>query len=193
MNENKTDKRSGLMLQGILSLAVMVSVIVLALVAANWIPGTFDSTLMREYGSIGEVREKLRIKTLYVPIYFPETISWPPSKVLAQRNPYEAVVMEFEGVEEGRPLLVISQSVSGDFLAFERLRMVEVAEHSTYEFKGRQALLSAGTCNTGRRCSMLSWSEDPYHIRVLMSGDPFGLISVAQSMVSGDQPPQSLK
>ena len=193
MNENKTDKRSALIFQGFLSLAVMVVVIVLALLMANWIPVTIDSTLMREYGSIDEVHDKLRIKTLYMPRYFPEEVSWPPSTVLAQLNPYEAVVMEFEGVEEGRPLLVISQSVSLDFLAFERLRMEVVVEHSTYEFKGRRALLSAGTCNGGYRCSMLFWSEDTYHIRVLMSGDPFGLISVAQSMVSGAPTPQSLK
>ncbi len=189
MNEIRTDKSSAHIFQGFLSLAVMVFVIVMALVVANWVPGTIDSTLMREYGSIDEVRDTLRMKTLYVPRYFPETVSWPPSKVLAQRNPYEAVVMEFEGVEEGLPLLVISQSTSGDFLAFERLRMEEVAEHSTYEFKGRRALLSTGTCSQGRRCSMLAWSEGPYHIRMIMSGDPFGLISIAQSMVSGAPAP----
>ncbi len=193
MNENRTDKRSGLMFQGLLSLAVMVFVIVVALFIANWIPGTIDSTLMRQYPDIDEMRHGLRIRTVFVPSYFPDSVSWPPSKVLAQTTPYEAVVMEFVGVESGELLLVTSQSASGAFMPFERLIMKKVGERSTHEFKGRSAELSAGTCAGGLKCSMISWREDAYHIKVIMRGDPFELISMAESMVSGSQPPQSLK
>ena len=193
MSEQRMDKRSGVMLQGFLSLAVMVFVIVSALVVANWLPGTIDNTLMRQYPDIDEVRQKLRMRTVFVPSYFPETMSWPPSKVLAQARPYEAVVIEFVGSESGELLLVISQSTSGAFMPFERLRMEEVAERSIHEFKGRSAELSAGTCTGGLRCSMISWIEDTYHIKVIMRGGPFELITMAESMVSGSQTPPSLK
>ncbi len=193
MSELKMDKRSGVMLQGFFSLAVMVLVIVVALMVANWLPGTIDDTLMREYQGIDEVRENLRIRTVFVPTYFPETVSWPPSKVLAQTNPYDAVVMEFEGSTSGELLLVLSQSASDAFMPFERLRMDKVAERSTHEFKGRSAELSAGRCTGGLRCSMISWSEDAYYIKVIMSGDPFELIAIAESMVSGSISPASSK
>ncbi len=196
MSQQRMDKSSGVMLQGLFSLAVMVLVIIGALVVANWIPGTIDNTLMRQYPGIYEVRQELRIRTVFVPSYFPDTVSWPPSKVLAQTRPYEAVVMEFvssETSESGELLLVISQSASGAFMPFELLRMDEVAERSIHEFKGRSAELSAGTCTGGFRCSLISWREDTYHIKVIMRGDPFELIAMAESMVSGSPTPQSLK
>ena len=196
--ENKNKKQTSVA-QGALTMFLMVMVIVLALVIANWIPGTFTSGLMSEFSDIKVAQNTLRLKYLYVPTYFPESVSWPPSKVFAQTRPYEAVVLEFKGSEAGEPLLLISQSATRHFnlsalsALSAKLQMGEVLERSTYEFKGRSGALSAGLCADGGRCSMLSWQEGDVHLDLLMSGGPFELISIAESMVSGQELPRSSK
>jgi hypothetical protein len=171
-------------IKGLLSLGVMTAVVVAVLMAVNRFPLAIEEGLMREYASIEEVEKVLGIRPVYVPSFFPENVAWPPLFVIAQNKPYEAVAIEFGSRDGGpSPLLVITQSVSEGFRPSGRLMMDTVAESSTFDLKGRPAELEAGTCAGERICSMLSWTEGPYHIRVQMQGGPFSLIRMAESMV----------
>ena len=171
-------------IKGLISLAVMTAVVVAVLMTVNRLPLAIEEGLMREYASIEEVENVLGIRPVHVPSFFPENVAWPPLLVIAQSEPYEAVAIEFGSRDGGpAPLLVITQSVSEGFRPSGRLMMDTVSERSTYELKGRTAVLEAGTCAGERICSMLSWTEGPYHIRVQMQGGPFSLIRMAESMV----------
>jgi hypothetical protein len=129
------------------------------------------------------VRAKLNIKALYVPSYFPQSITWPPSEILAQARPYPAVLMVFNQAEKRDVALVVSQAATGAFPGNEFIRFVKITEKVPYHFKDREALLEVGACKNEEPCSRLSWTEGNYRITLTMKSPPFELIRIAESML----------
>lgn len=168
---------------GFLVFAAVVALLVAGLKLFNWLPTAVQKDSMRRYGSIEEVKTALGIRDLYVPSYFPESLTWPPSEIMAQGRPFAAVVMEFNRLEEGDIGLIISQAASSSFDATRKIKVSEVMETVAYDLKGRKAVLEVGTCEAGGTCSRISWDEGPYTIRVAMKSPPFELIKMAQSML----------
>lgn len=160
-----------------------VAILLGGLKLAGWLPLLAQRDLLREYKSIEDVKAELPIRQIYVPSYFPQDLSWPPSAVLAQGKPFPAIIMEFGQAEGKSAGLVISQSLSGAFRADGRIRIVQLKEKVRYPLKGRDSVLEVGTCGDGEPCSRVSWKEGNTHIDVMARSAPMELIRVAESML----------
>lgn len=170
-------------LRGLLWIIVIAGVVAVVLAVANWLPSLAHRDFARKYGSIEEAKRSLGLERVAVPAYFPAGISWPPSLVLAQKSPFEAVVMEFRKPEtEETALIVIQCSAHASCAQFERIRMSEVKEETEYRLKGRVALLQVGMCNNVS-CSRISWQDLDHHFTVVLMSSPFEIIRIAESMI----------
>jgi len=156
--------------------------IIIVLKTLNWLPMVLQEGILRPYASIEEVRSKLNIKDLYVPSYFPQSITWPPSKILAQTKPYVATLLVFNRPGKDGPALIISQAASERFSPDMLIKIVQVTERVPYQLNGRTALLEVGTCEKNEPCSRISWVEGIYTMTVTMKSQPFDLVQIAKSM-----------
>jgi hypothetical protein len=169
---------------GVFSFGLMVLVLAGALKVINWLPSAVQEGFIREYKDIEEVKEKLKIKDIYIPSYFPQSVKWPPSAIWAQTRPFTAIVMEFRNVENGGIELTISQvSAGARFIPDNKINIEQVRERIDYSLKGRKALLEVGACRDEERCSRISWIEGGYRITLAMESPPFELIKISESML----------
>lgn len=170
-------KRSGL-----LSFAIAIVVLIITLKVMNWVPLAVQKGSVRRYASLEEVRSVLNMKDIYVPAYFPQEITWPPSTILAQSRPFSAIVMRFTRANRRDTALVLSQSEGGDLAVENPLEITTTTEKVPFSMQGKDAVLVVGKCSQGETCSMLSWTEGKYFIKIVMKAAPFELTKIAESM-----------
>jgi hypothetical protein len=170
-------------LSPILSFTFMIVLLILALKAMNWVPLAMQQDAVRRYNTIEEVRAALNIKDIYVPSYFPQQISWPPSAILAQSKPFSAMVMEFTRADKRNTALVISQSEGKALNVENPIEIRVVTEKVQYTIQGRDAMLTVGSCDNDEPCSAITWIEGKYTMTVLMKSTPFELTKIVESML----------
>ncbi len=168
---------------GFLYLIITVAAIIVSLIILNWLPSILQQDTIRRYSSVEEVRAKTKIRDVYVPAYFPQSIMWPPSEILAQTKPYPAVLMVFNAVNKQGAALVIAQATSDAFSRNALIQFERIARTVPYDLKGRKALLDVGTCKKDEPCSRITWAENEYTITLTMKSPPFDLIRMAESMI----------
>lgn len=170
--------------RGLLYIIVMAGGIVAFLAGINRLPSMVQKDFARQYNSVEEVKRSLGFDSILVPRYFPEGISWPPSFIFAQKKPYPAVVLEFNGTKTGdTALIVIQSSLHGSESQLQRIRLSELKEDIPYRLKGRTARLQVGTCDNGKLCSRIAWQNHDFWCSVLFMSSPFELIRIAESMI----------
>jgi hypothetical protein len=167
--------------KGLLKFAVLVAGLLVIITVLDWLPGAVDKGGMRPYPGIQELRKEPGLGDVLVPAYFPEGIKWPPRLVLGQMTPFTAVVMEFDGEDADR-VLVISESASADFEPGHAARFSELRQSVNLDLQGRPALVETGLCADGVACSRLSWQEGGMYVRLFMKAPSVTLIRIAQSM-----------
>lgn len=167
---------------GLIVFAAVLLALVAALKVANWLPTAVQKGALQSYGDIEEMKRALNFKEVRVPSYFPESVSWPPSAILAQGRPFKAVLLEFSRAGDEGPVLVITQSASAGFPPSPPIRLSEVSERIDYDLRETTALLEVGLCPDGARCSRISWQEGGYRFSVAMRAAPFDLVRIAHSM-----------
>ena len=181
MKERHQDLRSKA-LSALLFFAI-VGVLLLLIKVSNWLPFALQKESLRSYGSIEAVQAELRIPHIYVPAYFPQTVSWPPEHLFAQAKPFPGVLMTFTRAQAPRELLVITQSQSESFSRLVPCPLARTTAEVQYDFHGRKAFLEVGYCSAEEPCSRISWQENGSYISVFMRAAPFDLISIAESML----------
>ena len=167
---------------GSLAFALVIAIIVILLKIMNWVPLSLQQETIRRYGTVDEVRAALLTKDLSVPSYFPQQITWPPSLILAQGKPYFASVMEFTRADTGEIALVISQSEGETLRVEDPIEITVIKEKVRYTMRGREAMLTVGTCRNDEPCSGITWQEGRYTMTVLMKSTPFELTKIVESM-----------
>jgi hypothetical protein len=165
----------------LLFLVITLGVIVMIKIV-NWLPLALQKDTLRKYRSIEEVKAGLHIENIYVPAYFPQTLSWPPSHLFAQSKPFPGILMTFDRINGPQNELIIIQAVSESFSGKIPVAIDRINEKVHYEFLGRKAFLEVGTCGN-EPCSRLAWREGDYHMIVFMRSAPFELIKIAESMI----------
>ncbi len=174
----------GKTLRGLLWMLALVVLAVMFLAAVNWLPSLREEGFARQYGTIDEAKRALKLNNIMVPAYFPEGIRWPPSFILAQKKPYQAVVMEFNEVKsKGTALIVVQSSLRGSDAQLQRIRLSHVKEETQYRLKDRYVLLQVGTCDNGVQCSKMTWQDKDLFYTVILMSSPFELIKIAESMI----------
>jgi hypothetical protein len=177
-------QKLGKTLRGLLWMLALVVLAILFLAAVNWLPSLREEGFARQYNSIEEVKRSLKLNDIAVPAYFPEGIQWPPSFILAQKKPYQAVVMEFKETNtKESALIVIQASVLGSDTQLQRIRMSRLKEETQYRLKGRFVNLQVGTCDNGMQCSKMTWQDAGLSYTVILMSSPFELIRIAESMI----------
>jgi len=170
-------------LWGIFAFASAVAVLIVAMKIFNWVPSLAQPDLLKKYRNLDEVKVALNLRDIIIPSYFPQNLKWPPSTILAQGKPFPAVVMEFEQDITKDTSLVISQSLSDNFRADGKIRVVQLKERVNYPLKGRNAVLEVGFGSKGEMVSRVFWKEGKYWIHVMSKSPPFELLKVAESMI----------
>lgn len=166
------------------SFALTVAILIAVLKIINWIPMTIQRDEMRRYRNVEEIKSKLNIKDIYVPAYFPEHFSWPPSEILAQKKPFLAVIMQFKYKGRGDVALIVSQAdARANFIPRHKIRPLEIKERVWYSIKGREGELVVGVCENNEPCSQISWEEGEYRINVIAKYPPLEVIKIAESML----------
>jgi hypothetical protein len=168
---------------GPISFVLMIAVIIIVLKVMNWIPLSLQQETIRRYGTVEEANAALHTKDIFVPSYFPQQISWPPALILAQGKPYFASVMEFTRANTGDIALVITQSEGGTLSVEKPIEILVVKEKVRYVMKGREAVLTVGSCRNDEPCSGITWQEGKYTMNVLMKSTPFELTKIVDSML----------
>jgi hypothetical protein len=140
------------------------------------------------YAGIDEAREHLKLRHLFVPVYYPSSIGWPPSLVAGQKRPYPAAVIELPKREGEGPGLAITQTAGSHPPLRDAVPLAVVRERTAYTLKGRAALIESGLCPGEERCSRISWDEEGFRIVAAMADSPVELLRVAESMLPGPGP-----
>jgi hypothetical protein len=169
--------------KGFFYLIITVAAVIVVLKTLNWLPTVIQQDTIRRYDSVEEVRAKTKIRDVYVPTYFPQSIMWPPSEILAQTKPYPAVMMVFNAANKRDVALVIAQAASDAFAKHGLIQFDRIARTVPYDLKGRKSLLDVGTCKNDEPCSRISWTENDYTITLTMKSPPFDLLRIAESML----------
>jgi hypothetical protein len=162
---------------------VMIVILVGVLQLVNWIPSAVQEGAFARFRSAEEVRAKLKIDPLLMPVYYPRSIAWPPSLIAAQSRPYPAVVTEFLRSDGAGTGLVITQTEKGHAPLQERIRLSNLRERVEYPLKGRTAVLEVGACGSGEICSRLAWNEGPFQMTLTMLSSPVDVLAIAESMI----------
>jgi hypothetical protein len=172
-------------LGGMLVFSTMIAILTGLLQLLNWIPSAVQDGAFQRYTSIDEMRAHLKISTVYMPVYYPRTVLWPPSLIAAQTRPYPAVVTEFVRSDNpGETILVITQTALPHPPLVEKLRLTMVRESVRYEFRGRTALLEVGVCRRDEQCCRMTWNEENVGIVLVMRSSPVELVRIAESMIT---------
>jgi hypothetical protein len=162
-----------------------IVVLIVALKLIDWLPGAFQPGTVRRYASIAEAQATLGIAKIYVPAYFPKTLVWPPSRVLAQSKPFAAVVMEFHRVDSQEVALVITQTSSRRLQQRPQIRLKRVRQASSVNLKGRESVVESGFCDDGEPCSKITFMEGDLWIDIQMRSSSEELLVLAGSLLSG--------
>jgi hypothetical protein len=167
-----------------LSFIAVLAAVVGMLKLFDWMPDAFEPGLMRRYPNVEAAASDLGIRGILVPTYFPETLGWPPTEVLAQTEPFKAVIMSFSHSGDGGDVLVISQAWSSDFRPDPTIRFRTVNETIPLVLAGRKATLEAGQCLDQSPCSRISWTEGKIQVLLTMKAPSPELIRIAESMLN---------
>jgi hypothetical protein len=157
--------------------------LVLALKFLNRLPGMFQPGAVRRYPTIAAAQSELGIRKIYVPAYFPTTLTWPPSRILAQSKPFEAVVLEFRRVDSTEVALVITQTSSPRLPPEPTLHLRRIQETASVDLKGRKAVVESGFCDDGDPCSQITFVDSELWMTVQMRSSVAELMLLAGSMV----------
>lgn len=164
------------------SFLIAIALLIAVLKILYWLPSAIQADIMKSYNSIEEAKSRLNIKEIYTPLYFPKSLVWPPSNVLAQKKPYTAILMEFKN-EKGDVALIISQAASNKFTPDKKIKMAQVSQKVNFNLKGRDANLVVGICKNEDPCSSISWNEAHYSLIVIAKLPPVELVKLCESMI----------
>jgi hypothetical protein len=167
---------------GFLTFGLAVAAIIVLLKIMNVLPLTVQHNTLRQYESIEQVRSMLNIRDIYIPSYFPEEIRWPPSKILAQDKPFQALLMEFKRAGKDEVVLVLSQSRGGTLKSENSLEPSAIKETVPFLLRDSTVVLTVGECEDRKPCSMITWNEGGYLISASMRSAPFELTKIVASM-----------
>jgi len=167
---------------------VFTGVLIVALRVLGWLPDFLQPGVVRRFTSIAEAQSTLGIPKIYVPTYFPKTLQWPPSLVLAQTKPFTAVVMGFHRVDSRVVALVITQTASLRLQQRPEIRLKAVQRTASVDLKGRAAVIESGLCDGDEACSSIVFAEDDSWIKIQMRAPAEELLVLAASILSSRAP-----
>ena len=134
------------------------------LILLNVLPLYINKNLLREYKNINELKNSLKIQNLPLPSYLPDSINWPPSKILGQSTPYLAIVLVLNSNIKNEPILYVGISESKIFKYPDIICSCNNSKSFTTNINGHPAKLKAGFCDEIINCSEIIIDNGKYQI-----------------------------
>ena len=168
-----------------LSFVVTITLLIVFLKVMNWLPLAVQQGTLRTYHSIEEVESKLHFSNIYVPSFFPQNFSWPPSEIIAQEKPFPMIIMQFRDRNTKSVGLVVQQVyVRARYRPETDLKITRIQRESTVLIKDWEAQLIIGFCGEGTACNQVSWESGTCRVTVRTTASPRELIRIARSMAA---------
>lgn len=156
------------------------------LAAIKYLSSVVENDTMRVYRGIEELKKNF--DDILIPAYIPESLAWPPSRIIGQKRPYRAIAIELKDKSDKIALVLIESEREG--FRMESLSLKEATERLSHMIKGRKAILKIGKCSSlyglnpgDLTCSELTWKEGRYFVNITIRSGPFELLKIAESMM----------
>lgn len=165
-------------------MAICTGFVIAFIVLINWLPSQIQQNTAQQYNNIDDAKKAAGVEHILIPVYIPESVSWPPSLIVAQKKPFYAIVMEFVNTKtKETELFIIQSSDQKAEKRFQKIDFVEIKEETEFKLKGKNAILQVGDCKGGIECSKIVWQENGKYCSVFLMSSSFNLIRVAESMI----------
>lgn len=169
----------------IFSFVVTIILLIVILKVMSWIPLAVQQGTLRSYHSIEEVESKLHFSNIYVPSFFPQNFSWPPTEIVAQEKPFPMIIMQFRDRDTQKIGLVIQQVyIHATYRPEADLKITKIQRESAVFIKDWKARLVIGLCGEGRPCNQVSWQSGTCRVTVRTTAPPRDLIRISRSIVA---------
>ena len=142
---------------------------------------------VRAYDTVDELERDVRTRLL-LPAFFPETLRWPPSRVLRSAGAGKPTLLAFRDRDSGRERVLLCQTLDGD-APFPRRLLAPgtVLEQHELEVSGSRATMSLVRDERGETWTDLTWVQQSR--RILFRAGPGTtekeLIRLARSLHRG--------
>jgi hypothetical protein len=164
---------------------VVVAAVMVTLKFLNWVPVSMRGEGLSRYRTVDDARAGLKLKKIYLPVYFPQRLKWPPREVYAQKKPFVMVLMHFSGHESDDIVLSIRESEAGHLTFLKsRIEPEAVTGEENITLKGRPAMLVHGICPGKEICNSVTWQDQGYDFTVIMKDSSKELLRLSESMLS---------
>lgn len=150
----------------------------------GWLKG--EPRAVRSYDSVDALERDLRTRLL-LPAFFPETLEWPPARVLLSAGDGQPTRIEFRDTRSGRVRVVICQTIRHDAAIPPRLLPPgEVSEQRRVDLSGRPAVLTVAHRGDQRWMDLSLVVQDRrVVVRAYPETDESELIRLARSIYRG--------
>jgi len=171
------------MLKKVIIFLLVLVALVIALRILNWFGATTAIEGIRRFNSLEEAHHQLRLRTLYLPSYFPDYLEWPPFEILGQTTPYKLVLLHIRNQESKEVVLAIRQVESAEVKPpATRLEPFHAGREEAVQLHEHTALLEEGRCADNAPCTRISWSEQSHHLNVILKDGREEILRIASSM-----------
>lgn len=169
-------------------LVVLPAVLLLAAAALRaldalpaWIAG--EPRTLRRFATVEALERHVRTRLL-LPVFFPDSLSWPAEAAWLAPGPMRPTAVVFQNRARTGPGLIVAQCLDGDAPLPERLlppgRTIERTDTSV---SGRPAVLARGITPGGTDFLELSWVHDGRRVVIrLFDGNAAELLRIARSL-----------
>lgn len=168
----------------VLAPALVVGAVAVALYFLGLMPGLLQGSTgaVREYATIEEAEARVGF-CIAVPAYFPSYFSWPPAKILGQREPVPMSQMLFLSSDGRTEALSISQALyPGDDLRLSSPWGEEVEQEMPIVIGDSQGTLTVGRRADGRLINGARWRAKGFHFLVVTIQPVQELLTLARSV-----------
>lgn len=168
----------------VLAPALVVGAVAVTLYFLGLMPGLLQgsSGAVREYATIEEAEARVGFR-IAVPAYFPIYLSWPPAKILGQREPAPMSQMLFLSSDGRTEALSISQALyPGDDLRLSSPWGEEVEQEMPIVIGDSQGTLTVGRRADGRLINGARWRAKGFYFLVVTIQPVQELLTLARSV-----------
>lgn len=155
----------------------------IALAALDAVPGAIQGRPRgtRRFASLAEAAPRLP-RGILLPAYFPDSLAWPAARILARTRRPEALALQFDLRDNGRPALLLCQTWSSEPCPATLLTPLDVFHTVETRVGLRPARLNAGRLGAGETWEELTLSWDHRSLTVRWRGRTLDLLRIAGSL-----------
>lgn len=163
----------------------MVVAVTVVLNVLNWVPTIFQREGVRKYKTVEDAKVELKLSKIFLPSYFPQYLTWPPSEIYGRRKPAKMVLMHFISYDRKDVVLSVMQAESRDPHPLKsRIEPIKIRKREEILIKGRRGELSLALCAGGEPCNSVTWESEGYTFTIIAKDSVEELLKIAESMIS---------